>query len=47
MLSFKVFVPTYFIELNACGFRPTSANLSFSISSADLVSPVAIGRGKN
>ena len=43
MLLFKVFVPTYFIELNACGLRPTSANLSFNISSADLVSPVGVG----
>jgi hypothetical protein len=40
VLSLNVFVPTYFIELNACGSRPTSENLSFSISSADLDSPV-------
>lgn len=28
-----VLVPKYLIELKACGMRPTSANLSFKISS--------------
>lgn len=33
---FDVFVPTYFIELKACGICPISENLSFRSSSADL-----------
>jgi hypothetical protein len=34
-----VLVPIYLIELNACGIRPTSANLCLIISSAFLEAP--------
>lgn len=35
-----VLVPTYLIQLNACGTLPESANRSFKISLAVLLTPV-------